>query len=74
MRVPAQRYAVFAHRGPVSELRFTWQQILEWLPSSEFESAHKPDFEVYGPRIDPLVAVGGIEVWVGVVPRSSRDG
>jgi predicted transcriptional regulator YdeE len=74
MRVPAQRYAVFAHRGPASALRLTWQQILEWLPSSEFESAHKPDFEVYGPRIDPLAAVGGIEVWVGVVPRSPRDG
>jgi predicted transcriptional regulator YdeE len=74
IRVPAQRYAVFAHRGRASALRSTWQQVLEWLPRSEFESAHKPDFEVYGPRVDPLAAVGGIEVWVGVVSRSSRDG
>jgi AraC family transcriptional regulator len=74
MRVPAQRYAVFAHRGHASALHFTWRQILVWLPRSEYESAHKPDFEVYGPRIDPLAAVGGIEVWVGVVPRGSRDG
>lgn len=60
MRVPAQRYAVFTHNGPASTLRSTWLKILEWLLSSGYESAHTPDFEVYG--------VGGIEVWVGVVP------
>ncbi len=74
MRVPVQHYAVFAHRGHVSALGSTWQRILAWFPQSGYESAHKPDFEVYGPRVDPLAAVGGIEVWVGVVPRSQRDG
>lgn len=67
MRVPAQRYAVFAHLGPASTLRATWQQILEWLSSGPYASAHTPDFEVYGPGVDPLDGTGGIEIWVGVV-------
>jgi predicted transcriptional regulator YdeE len=70
MRVPAQRYAVFEHAGPASALRSTWQQIFDWLASGPYESAHQPDFEVYGPDFDLLAGGdGAIEVWVGVVPR-----
>lgn len=69
IRLPAQRYAVFAHHRPVSALQSTWLQILDWLSSGSHESARTPDFELYGPLADPLTAVGGIEVWVGVVPR-----
>jgi predicted transcriptional regulator YdeE len=70
MRVPAQRYAVFAHDARAATLRSTWEQILEWLSDGSYESAHTPDFELYGPRADPLAPREGIEVWVGVVPRS----
>ncbi len=70
MRVPAQHYAVFVHPGPAATLRATWEQILEWLSDGSHESAHTPDFEVYGPDSDPLAGRGGIEIWVGVVPRS----
>jgi AraC family transcriptional regulator len=69
MRVPAQRYAVFTHPGSAATLRFTWQRIFGWLASSSYASAHKPDFEVYGPGTDPLTAADGIEVWVGVVSK-----
>lgn len=72
MRVPAQRYAVFAHREPASTLRSTWQKIFKWLSSSSYESAHTPDFELYVPDVDPTAGVTGIEVWVGVVPRSQH--
>jgi hypothetical protein len=41
----------------------TWRQILAWLDLSEYQSAENPDFE----RFDPG---GGIEVWVGVAPKS----
>jgi AraC family transcriptional regulator len=71
MRVPAQRYAVFRHPGNASTLRSTWQQILAWLESSRYASAHKPDFEMYRSGTDPLTVSDGIEIWVGVV---SRDG
>jgi AraC family transcriptional regulator len=46
MRIPAQRYAVFEHRGHVSGIQSLWQQAMDdWLPRSGFRSAHRPDFE-----------------------------
>lgn len=68
MRVSAQQYAVFVHDGRTAKLRVTWQQIFAWLASSGHESAHAPDFEVYGPHTDPLAGSGEIEIWVGIVP------
>ena len=71
MRVPAVRYAVFWHDGPVDTVRETWDQILwHWLPRSGMRSAHTPDFEVYDERFDPRTGLGGIEIWVGVVPAT----
>lgn len=68
MRVPAQRYAVFEHRGYVSGLQAAWQAALEdWLPRSGFRSAERPDFERYDGRFDPATAQGLVEVWIGVV-------
>lgn len=71
MRVPAQRYAVFVHDGHVSTLRQTWQQIMDWLPISNYVSAQAPDFEVYGPAYDTATGMGGTEVWIGVQPRDA---
>ena len=73
MRVPAQWYAVFAHDGHATTLRSTWQQVFEWLSSSEYESAQTPDFELYGPDANPLAPVDGIEIWIGVAPSSHGD-
>jgi AraC family transcriptional regulator len=73
LRVPAQRYAVFTHPGAASTLLAMWRQILEWLSSGSYASAHAPDFELYGPESDPLEGAGGIEIWIGVVPRGDRD-
>jgi len=68
MRVPAVRYAVFLHEGPVDTVRATWDEILSrWLPSSGMRSAHTPDFEVYDERFDPSTGLGGVEIWVGVL-------
>ena len=69
MRVPPQRYAVFAHRGHVLELGETWARVFEWLDAGDHESAHLPDFERYGPEYAPEPGTGGREVWVGVLPR-----
>lgn len=73
MRVPAQRYAVFVHGGQGASLQSTWERILEWLSSGPCDSAHTPDFELYGPGSNPLAEAGEIEIWVGVVPRSSTE-
>jgi AraC family transcriptional regulator len=72
MRVPEQEYAVFAHRGDASALRSAWLQILEWLANGEYDSAHKPDFELYRDHADAFSGAGPIEIWVGVVPRRGR--
>jgi predicted transcriptional regulator YdeE len=73
MRVPDVRYAVFAHGGGGASLRSTWQRVFEWLAAGPYDSAHTPDFELYGPGADPLADDGEIEVWVGVVPRSGAE-
>lgn len=61
VRVPEQRYAVFAHHGPPASIAATWEGILAWFDRTTLQSAHKPDFEVYVPGSDM------IEVYVGVV-------
>src|SRR5688500_13881426 len=54
MRVPAQRYAVFTHRGHASTLHATWGAIWnQWLPRSNYQLANTPEFEVYDARFDP---------------------
>jgi AraC family transcriptional regulator len=70
MRVPAQRYAVFAHSGHPSTVRDAWDAIIhQWLPRSGWQSAETPDFEVYGERFDPRTGEGGLEIWIGVRAR-----
>ena len=71
MRVPAVRYAVFLHAGNVATIQSTWKQIFSvWLPSSGMESAHTPDFEVYGEHFDGASGEGGVEIWLGVKPKN----
>lgn len=67
LRLEAQRYAVFLHPGDPVTLRESWLRIFDWLGGSGYTSAHKPDFEVYGPGADPLEPVEGMEIWVAVV-------
>lgn len=66
LRVPAARYAVFTHNGPIAGIQRTWGAIMEWLPRSGFESAHTPDFELYDSRYDVATESGEVEIWVGV--------
>lgn len=69
LKIPAQRYAVFSVAED-STVGSMWQKILEWLASSAYASAHRPDFELY--PIAPGSVSGGVEVWVGVVERHAH--
>lgn len=70
MRVPAVRYAVFVHEGPVAGIQALWQEIFgAWLPNSGLRSANTPDFEVYDERFDAASGSGLVEIWLGVEPR-----
>jgi AraC family transcriptional regulator len=71
--MPAQKYAVFAHREHVSKLYETLDAIDKWFPASGLEvacpSAEAPNFfERYSEEFDPRTGMGGMEVWVPVKP------
>jgi AraC family transcriptional regulator len=70
--IPAQRYAVFVHRGHVSKLTETCDAIgKKWGPRSGYElargSAEAPDFfERYTEEFDRRTGMGGMEVWIPI--------
>jgi AraC family transcriptional regulator len=65
VRVPANRYAVFTHRGHISAIRSTWHAIWnKWLPKSGHQLADAPDFERYGKEFDAKSGSGEVEIWV----------
>jgi AraC family transcriptional regulator len=65
VRVPANRYAVFTHRGHISAIRSTWSTIWSrWLPTSGHQIADAPDFERYDARFDARSGNGEVEIWV----------
>ncbi|NUS21417.1 MAG: AraC family transcriptional regulator [Mesorhizobium sp.] len=67
VRVPAQKYAVFAHREHISTIRRTVNTIWnKWLPASGHEIADAPEFERYGPEFDAHTGNGGLEIWVPI--------
>jgi AraC family transcriptional regulator len=66
LRLPAQRYAVFAHRGHISGISATIQEIFSsWLPQSGQHHSQYPDmFERYDDRFDPRTGSGLTEIWI----------
>lgn len=52
--VPAGRYAVFVHRGPIERLGETLRYVYEtWLPHSGEQSRDAPELEFYGEKFHP---------------------
>ena len=67
VRIPAQRYAVFANADHVSTIRRTIVTIWnKWLPESGLQVADAPDFERYGESFDPRTGMGGLEIWIPI--------
>jgi AraC family transcriptional regulator len=65
--IPAGRYAVFTHRGHVSDLPKSVYTI--WnksLPDAGLVPAKAPDFELYDRRFDPKTGRGVVEIWIPV--------
>ena len=70
MLIPAQSYAVFHHAGHVAETGVTWERIWnDWLPSSGYEDAETPPFELYERAFDPNTGDGGFEIWMPIRKR-----
>jgi AraC family transcriptional regulator len=70
VKVPAQKYAIFCHRGHVSKLKDTAAAIWhEWLPASHRNVSHPAAgapqmIEYYAENFDPETGLGDIEVWL----------
>lgn len=65
--LPPQRYVVFSHHGPVSEIYRTactiWTQ---WMPGSGYRSTDGPHFERYCADFNPETDVTGVEIWIPI--------
>ena len=67
VRIPAQKYAVFAHSEHISTIRRTVNTIWNhWLPASAYKVADAPNFERYDESFDPISGNGGLEIWVPI--------
>jgi AraC family transcriptional regulator len=67
LRVPEQRYVVFAHNEHISTIRRTWNTVWNvWFPSSGHEPADAPHFELYGENFNGRTGLGDIELWIPV--------
>lgn len=65
LRIPVQRYAVFAHREHISSINQTWMTVFnEWIPDSGHELADAPQFELYGEDFDGAQGTGTVEIWI----------
>ena len=68
IRVPAQTYLVFNHRGHVSGIHATWQAIIgDWFPASGYKMTDGPGFERYGEDFDGRTGLGTTEIWIPIV-------
>lgn len=68
LKLPAQTYAIFSHRGHISGIKATCHAIFnEWLPSSGYRHAGLPDLmERYDERFDPHTGMGVTEIWIPI--------
>lgn len=70
LRVAAQRYAIFDHPGHISGIAATWKAIWEHgLADAGERSADGPSFERYGEQFDGRTGLGGVEIWIPIIPR-----
>ena len=67
LRIPAQTYAVFEHRGHVSSIQATWGAIWErGLAAAGCQAVKGPLLEKYGENFDGSTGLGGFEIWIPI--------
>jgi AraC family transcriptional regulator len=69
LRIPPQTYAVFLHTDHISNVGATCSAIWnQGLPDSGYKAADSPWFERYGEEFNGRTGLGGLEVWIPIVP------
>nr|WP_255714191.1 AraC family transcriptional regulator [Pelagibacterium xiamenense] len=68
IRLPAQSYLAFTHKGHISELRHTMNAIWsDYMPNSAEEAdGGQALFELYSEAFDPVSGHGGLEIWIPI--------
>jgi AraC family transcriptional regulator len=67
--VPAGRYAVFTHRGPVTHFAKTIVSVWNhWLPASGHKARHAPDFECYDARFKMNSPDSEVDLYIPIEP------
>ena len=67
LRIPPQRYAVFATTDHISMIRRIIHTVwCKWLPASGHEAADGPNFEFYPESFDAATGYGGYEIWIPI--------
>jgi AraC family transcriptional regulator len=67
LRIPPQRYAMFAHREHVSTIHNVGMTIwTKWLPESGYEAVDAPFFEYYDEEFDGRTGLGGFQIWIPI--------
>jgi len=71
-RIPAQQYAKFVHRGPLTDLTKTYDHIfIEWLPGSEYlYDEEKFDIEWYDERFKYGEEDSELDIYVPVMKKT----
>ncbi|HEV3153250.1 MAG TPA: GyrI-like domain-containing protein [Candidatus Baltobacteraceae bacterium] len=69
LRIPAQTYAVFMHRGHISTIRETMKAIWNaYIPQSGLKPVDAPDYESYSRLFDPKTGNGQVEIFIPIQP------
>lgn len=68
IRLPAQRWAIFPHRGHITTIASTIDAVFAHaLPAAGLAAGDMPDLlERYDHNFDPRTGAGGFEIWVPV--------
>jgi AraC family transcriptional regulator len=65
--IPEQRYVVFSHRGPISEMPGTMRAIwTQWIPRSGYTPLATPNYELYPEHFNPATTRTGVEIWIPI--------
>lgn len=66
--IPPSRYAVFTHKGPLSNLPNTNKYIWgTWITKGEYQIKETPDFELYDRRFGPESQSSEFDIYVPIV-------
>ena len=69
LRIPPQTYAVFLHPDHISTLGATCSAIWnQGLPDAGYKAADGPWFERYGEEFNGRTGLGGLEIWIPILP------